>query len=159
VVTPLTLDAVEQAWEARSAIELGVATLTVGAISDDRLRGLGQLREAACPAPAGAFCLEDWLPTYNAFHEGLVSLADSAPLLDAYRRVNAPAMILSLTQKRMEELGLDREQSATAHGHIVELVGAYEASDLAAAKRAIIRHDEFASEVAIRFMDAQGGSI
>ena len=103
--------------------------------------------------------MESWLPAYNAFHEGLVSLADSGPLLDAYRRVNAPAMILSLTQKRMEELGLDREQSATAHEHIVELVGAYEAADLDAAKRAIIRHDEFASEVAIRFMDAQGGSI
>jgi 4-nitrophenol 2-monooxygenase / 4-nitrocatechol 4-monooxygenase, reductase component len=159
VVTPLTLDAVEQAWEARCAIELGVATLTVGAISDDKLRGLQELRDASRPAAAGKFCLDSWLPTYNAFHEGLVSLADSAPLLDAYRRVNAPAMILSLTQGRMEELGLDREQAATAHEHIVDLVAAYDVSDLAAARRAIIRHDEFASEVAIRFMDAQGGSI
>jgi 4-nitrophenol 2-monooxygenase / 4-nitrocatechol 4-monooxygenase, reductase component len=159
VVMPLTLDAVEQAWEARCAIELGVATLTVGAISDDRLRELQALRDASRPAAAGEFRMESWLPTYNAFHEGLVSLADSGPLLDAYRRVNAPAMILSLTQKRMEELGLDREQSATAHEHIIDLVAAYETSDLDAAKRAIIRHDEFASEVAIRFMDAQGGSI
>ena len=58
VVTPLTLDAVEQAWEARCAIELGVATLTVGAISDDRLRGLQALRDASRPAAAGEFRME-----------------------------------------------------------------------------------------------------
>ena len=99
------------------------------------------------------------METYSAVHEGMVSLADSAPLLDAYRRVNAPAMILSLTQTRMEELGLDREQSQTAHDHIVEVAAGYESSDLDATTQAIIRHTEFASEVARRFMDAQGGSI
>jgi DNA-binding GntR family transcriptional regulator len=103
--------------------------------------------------------MDTWVKTYNAFHEGMVGLADSAPLLDAYRRVNAPAMILSLTQTRMEELGLDREQSQTAHEHIVQVVAGYESSDLDATTQAIIRHTEFASEVAGRFMDAQGGSI
>jgi flavin reductase (DIM6/NTAB) family NADH-FMN oxidoreductase RutF/DNA-binding GntR family transcriptional regulator len=159
VITPLTLEAVEEAWRARCAIELGVAGLTVGKLSGQRVAELRRLADAARPAPPAEFQMNTWLPTYNAFHEAMVSLADSAPLLDAYRRVNAPAMILSLTQTRMEELGLDREQSQTAHEHIAELVDAYESSDLDAATRAIVRHDEFASEVAVRFMGEQGGTI
>jgi flavin reductase (DIM6/NTAB) family NADH-FMN oxidoreductase RutF len=159
VITPLTLQAVEEAWRARCAIELGVACLTVGKVSEERVAGLRALADASRPAEPDAFAMESWLPSYSAFHEGLVALADSAPLLDAYRRVNAPAMILSLTQRRMEELGLDREQSQTAHEHIVALVDAYESADLDAARDAIIRHDRFASEVAVRFMGEQGGTI
>jgi DNA-binding GntR family transcriptional regulator len=159
VVTPLTLDAVREAWRARCAIELGVATLAVGQIGYDRLAELRRLGDASQPAPADEFRMAGWLPSYSAFHEGMVALADSAPLLDAYRRVNAPAMILSMTQQRMEELGLDREQAQTAHEHIVALVDAFEANDLGAASRAIQRHDEFASEVAVRFMGEQGGTI
>jgi flavin reductase (DIM6/NTAB) family NADH-FMN oxidoreductase RutF/DNA-binding GntR family transcriptional regulator len=159
IVTPLTLKAVAEAWRARCAIELGVATLTVGNVRAERVAELRRLAEASQPRPPQQFQMETWLPTYSAFHEGLVSLADSVPLLDAYRRVNAPAMILSLTQRRMEELGLDREQTQTAHEHIIQLAEAYESADLQAATQAIIRHDEFASEVAVRFMDEQGGTI
>jgi 4-nitrophenol 2-monooxygenase / 4-nitrocatechol 4-monooxygenase, reductase component len=159
VITPLTLEAVEEAWRARCAIELGVAALTVGKVSTERIAELRRLADASRPAPPEAFRMDAWVKTYSAFHEGMVSLADSAPLLDAYRRVNAPAMILSLTQTRMEELGLDREQSQTAHEHIAQVVAGYESADLDATTQAIIRHDEFASEVATRFMDAQGGSI
>jgi len=159
VITPLTLQAVEEAWRARCTIELGVATLTVGKVSAERVAELRRLADASRPAPPEDYRMDTWVLTYSAFHEGMVSLADSAPLLDAYRMVNAPAMILSLTQTRMEELGLDREQSQTAYEHIAQVVVAYESSDLDAATQAIIRHDEFASEVARRFMDAQGGSI
>jgi flavin reductase (DIM6/NTAB) family NADH-FMN oxidoreductase RutF/DNA-binding GntR family transcriptional regulator len=159
VITPLTLKAVEEAWRARCAIEVGVAALTVGTVSAERIAELRGLADLARPAPPEEYRMDTWVKTYNAFHEGMVSLADSAPLLDAYRRVNAPAMILSLTQTRMEELGLDREQSQTAHEHIVEVAAGYESSDLAATTQAIIRHTKFASEVAGRFMDAQGGSI
>jgi DNA-binding GntR family transcriptional regulator len=159
VVTPLTLDAVREAWRARCAIELGVAALAVGQIGYDRLAELRRLADASQPAPADEFRMDGWLPSYSAFHEGMVALADSAPLLDAYRRVNAPAMILSMTQQRMEELGLDRDQAQTAHEHMVALVDAFEAADLGAASTAIRRHDEFASEVAVRFMGEQGGTI
>jgi flavin reductase (DIM6/NTAB) family NADH-FMN oxidoreductase RutF len=159
VVTPLTIEAVKEAWRARCAIELGVAALAVGELGPGPLADLRRLADAARPAPPEEFRMDSWLPTYSAFHEGMVALAGSAPLLDAYRRVNAPAMILSLTQTRMEELGLDRDQADTAHEHILALVDAFEAADLDAASRAIQRHDEFASEVAVRFMGEQGGTI
>jgi DNA-binding GntR family transcriptional regulator len=158
VVTPLTLDAIKEAWRARCAIELGVAALTVGKVDEERLAELRKLADTARPADQD-FAMDTWLPGYAAFHDGLVALADANPLIDAYRRVNAPAMILSLTQQRMEELGLDREQAATAHEHIVALVDAYDAGNLEAASQAILRHDEFASEVAVRFMDEHGGTI
>jgi flavin reductase (DIM6/NTAB) family NADH-FMN oxidoreductase RutF/DNA-binding GntR family transcriptional regulator len=159
VITPLTLQAVKEAWRARAAIELGAAAIAVGNVSEERLAELQQLADAARPAPPGEFQMDTWVPKYNAFHEGTVALADSAPLLDAYRRVNAPAMILSLTQPRMEELGLDRDQAQTAYEHIVAVADAYKSADLGAAKSAIVRHDEFSTKVAVSFMDEQGGSI
>jgi flavin reductase (DIM6/NTAB) family NADH-FMN oxidoreductase RutF/DNA-binding GntR family transcriptional regulator len=158
VVTPLTLQAVREAWKARCAIELGVAALTVGKVPSDEVIALRRLSEAARPVDVN-FGLDAWLPSYNAFHEGQVALARSAALTDAYRRVNAPGAILSVTQRQMELLGLDREQCLTAYKHTRELAAAYEAGDLTAASAAIIRHDEFSSEVAVRFMDTQGGAI
>jgi DNA-binding GntR family transcriptional regulator len=159
VITPLTLQAVKEAWRARATIELGAATLTGGKVPAERLAELRRLADAARPAPPEKFTMDGWLPSYNAFHEGTVALADSAPLLDAYRRVNAPAMILSITQSRMEELGLDRDQAQTAYEHIVAVADAYESADLSAVTEAIMRHDEFSTKVAVRFMDEQGGSI
>jgi flavin reductase (DIM6/NTAB) family NADH-FMN oxidoreductase RutF/DNA-binding GntR family transcriptional regulator len=159
VVRPLTVEAVQEAWRARAAIELGVAALTVGQVSEQRVDDLRRLRDAARPVPVGEFDMDRWVPSYNAFHEGLVALADSQPLCDAYRLVNAPAMILSLTQRRMEQMGLDRDQAQTAHGHMVELVAAYEAGDLEGAERVILSHDEQARDVAVSFMDEQGGSV
>jgi DNA-binding GntR family transcriptional regulator len=149
---------VREAWKARCAIELGVAALTVGKVSDGEVISLRRLSEAARPVDVN-FSLDAWLPSYNAFHEGLVALARSETLTEAYRRVNAPGAILSVTQKQMELQGLDRAQCMTAYGHSREVVAAYEAGDLVAAQAAIIRHDEFSTEVAVRFMDTQGGSI
>jgi flavin reductase (DIM6/NTAB) family NADH-FMN oxidoreductase RutF len=157
VVTPLTADSVKQAWNARCSIELGVAAQTVGKISDDQLATLKQLAEAA--EPPADFSMDTWVQTYVAFHEGQVALAGSDSLVDAYHRVNAPAMILSVTQRNMEQAGLDREQAAAAHEHMMEVVAGYEAGDTAAVTDAIVRHEALAREVAERFMDAQGGSI
>jgi flavin reductase (DIM6/NTAB) family NADH-FMN oxidoreductase RutF/DNA-binding GntR family transcriptional regulator len=159
VITPLSGDAVNEAWSARCAIELGVASMTVGQIGGVELEQLKALADATTPPPEGEFAMDAWLPSYAAFHEGMVALAASAPLVDAYRRVNAPAMILSITQQRMEELGLDREQALKAHEQLRALVDAYEAVDLPAARGAIIAHDELSREIVTRFMDEHGGTI
>jgi flavin reductase (DIM6/NTAB) family NADH-FMN oxidoreductase RutF/DNA-binding FadR family transcriptional regulator len=159
VVTPLTLEAVRGAWRARCAIELGVAALTVGTLTPEQVAELKTLAAAAEPAPADSFVLDDWLPAYMAFHEGVIGLANSEGLLEAFRRVNAPAMILSVTQRQMEAAGLDREQCATAHQQMLDLVSGYETGNVAAANGAINSHEELAREVAVRFMEDQGGSI
>ena len=158
VVRPLTLQGVQEAWRARCAIELGAASLITGNLTEKALGELRALADAARPAADG-FHMDDWLPAYNAFHERVVELSGSASLLEAYRRVNAPAAILSVTQSEMESAGLDREQAETAHGHICDLDDALARSDRAAAHAAIVRHEEFASELAVRFMKDQGGAI
>ena len=159
VVRPLTLQGVQEAWRARCAIELGAATLICGQTTSDTLAELGALSEAARPVAPEEFHMDDWLPAYSAFHERVVELSGSASLLEAYRRVNAPAAILSVTQREMESAGMDRDQAATAHRHICDLVDALAQGDVTAAHSAIVRHDEFATEVAVRFMNRQGGEI
>lgn len=159
VVRPLTLQGVQEAWKARCAIELGAATLITGQLKTAELAELRGLADAAEPVPEDDFQMDEWLPSYNAFHERVVELSGSASLLEAYRRVNAPAAILSVTQREMESAGMDREQAATAHGHISELADALAEGDLTAAHSVIVRHDEFSTEVAVRFMNTQGGAI
>jgi flavin reductase (DIM6/NTAB) family NADH-FMN oxidoreductase RutF len=158
-VRPLTLQGVQEAWRARCAIELGSATLITGNLSDESLAELSVLAAAARPVAPDEFHMDAWLPAYNAFHERVVELSGSASLLEAYRRVNAPAAILSVTQRQMESAGMDREQAETAHGHICELVDGLAQGDIAAAHSAIVRHEEFSTEVAVRFMNQQGGEI
>jgi flavin reductase (DIM6/NTAB) family NADH-FMN oxidoreductase RutF/DNA-binding GntR family transcriptional regulator len=157
VVTPLTKDSVTQAWRARCSIELGTAAQTVGKVSDEKIAGLKALADAA--EPPDDFSMSTWVNSYIAFHEGQVALADSESLVDAYHRVNAPAMILSVTQRNMEQAGQDREQAVAAHAHMNEVVAGYVAGDLDGVVDAIVRHEELARAVAETFMDSAGGSI
>ncbi len=159
VVRPLTADGVAETWRARCAIELGVAALTVGSCDESTIDQLRELSEAARPAEESDFELSEWLPKYNAFHERFVELCGSTALLEAYRRINAPAAILSVTQQTMEHQGLARDQCETAHLHTQALVSAYEQRDLAAAHAAIKLHEQFASDVASRFMQTQDSPI
>jgi DNA-binding GntR family transcriptional regulator len=159
-VTPLGLEAVEMALRARYAIELGVAGLTVGKVPADRLAELRALRDNT--EPEKTFDQGGWntyLPAYHAFHEGVIALADSAALVDAYRRVNAPAMIISMTSARLAESGDDRQATATSFEHHGDLVAAYEAGDLEAANAAILAHIEYSLLMTRRFMDAAGGQV
>jgi flavin reductase (DIM6/NTAB) family NADH-FMN oxidoreductase RutF/DNA-binding FadR family transcriptional regulator len=159
-VTPLGLEAVEMALRARHAIELGVASLTVGKVPDDRLAELRVLRDNT--EPERTFDQGGWdayLPAYHAFHEGVIALADSAALVDAYRRVNAPAMIISMTAGRLAESGDDRQATATSFDHHGDLLAAYAAGDLEAANAAILAHIEYSLLMTRKFMDAAGGQI
>jgi benzoate/toluate 1,2-dioxygenase reductase subunit len=159
-VTPLTVDAVDTALRARYAIELGVASMTVGKVPDARLAELRGLRDNT--EPDKTFDHGGWdayLPAYHAFHEAVVALADSPALVDAYRRVNAPAMIISMTSGRLAESGDDRQATATSFEHHGDLLAAYEAGDLDAANAAILAHIEYSLLMTRKFMDAAGGQI
>jgi DNA-binding GntR family transcriptional regulator len=161
-VEPLTLEAVHEAQRARYAIELGVAALTVGKVSDERLAGLRAAMELTKPAlyaDGPRFEMDAYLPQYMAFHEAVVALADTAVLVDAYRRVNAPPMIINMTGGRLAESGGDREATETGYAHHRELVEAYERGDLEAVNATILTHIEFTLDITRRFMDAAGGTI
>jgi flavin reductase (DIM6/NTAB) family NADH-FMN oxidoreductase RutF/DNA-binding GntR family transcriptional regulator len=159
VVTPLTLGAVHAGLRARCAIELGIATMTVGKVAPERVRELRALMEATRPAPDDAFKMREYVSRYSAFHEQMVRLAESPSLLDAYRRVNAPMMITRLTSHRAGEERAERKAAKGAFRHHVELVAAYEAGDLELARRTITHHMETALKFTARYMDAAGGEI
>lgn len=159
VVTPLTIDSVEQALRARHSIELGVASQTVGNVPPERIAELRELAEATGPEKFDEGGWDAYLPSYLRFHEGVVGLADSPGLVDAYRRVNAPAMIVSMTAGRLAESGDDREATATSFGHHQELLDAYESGDIEAVNRAIQEHIDYSLMMCRRFMDGAGGEL
>jgi flavin reductase (DIM6/NTAB) family NADH-FMN oxidoreductase RutF/DNA-binding GntR family transcriptional regulator len=159
VVIPLTLEALQEGLRARCAIELGVAEMTVGKVSSERLADLRSAVERSRPANEDSFDMNAHLPLYVAANEAVVRLAESPALLDAYRRVNAPAMITSLTAARAREHHADRQAADDAHRHHLALLEAYEAGDLGAANEEIHRHIRHTIRYTERHMDAAGGQV
>ena len=162
VVTPLTAAAVEDGLEARRAIELGVAAATVGRLSEEQLLELRAAVESTRPAPAddpAAFDMSEHLKKYAAFHEYFVGLAGSPALVDAHRRVNAAAMILSVTGKRAVAQHAYADAASSAYRHHAKLLAAYEAGDLEAAVRTIRRHIDGSLEFTRLYMESVGGEV
>lgn len=127
--------AVDEALDARCAIELGAAELAVGRVDPAGLRELRAAMERTLPLIAHDRFLDvrAYADANARFHEALVALAGSPALLDAYRRLSLPGILVR---------GLDASSEAgagltTDHVAIVE---AYEAGDLHAARAAIHRH-------------------
>jgi 4-nitrophenol 2-monooxygenase / 4-nitrocatechol 4-monooxygenase, reductase component len=159
VVIPLTLEALQEGLRARCAIELGVVQMTVGKLSPDELDDFRQAVLLSAPGDPESFDMNEHLPRYATANEQLVLLADSPALLDAYRRVNAPAMITSVTAARAAERHADRLAAEDAHKHHVALLEAYERGDLAAAFDEIHRHIRHTINYTERHIDAAGGRV
>ncbi len=162
VVMPLKLEGLQEGMQARCAIEVGAAAATIGRADGERLAEVERSLEATRPEHfdrGDAFDLDGYLAAYLAFHESVVALADAPMLVDAYRRVNAPALIVSLTRARLAEVGADRKSAETAFGHHRELLEGYRAGELAAVTRAIVIHSQFALDVARQHMAAAGGEL
>jgi flavin reductase (DIM6/NTAB) family NADH-FMN oxidoreductase RutF/DNA-binding FadR family transcriptional regulator len=159
VVTPLTAEAVSHALRARYAIELGAAALSVGSVPRDRMAEVRELMEAAGPGRFDEGGWDAYLPKYLAFHEAIVGLAGSPALVEAYRRANAPAMIINMTAARLAQAGVDREATEVSDAHHRSLVDAYASGNLAEANRAILAHIDYSMLMCRQFMDAAGGQL
>jgi DNA-binding GntR family transcriptional regulator len=151
VVTAVDRRMVEQAFQARSAIELGVAELTVGRVSRAELRELRDRAWATAALVAGGqpVDIDADLGLDAAFHEYLVGLADSDALIAAYRRLSLPVWVTG--RHAPADAVLSREHLA--------LVDAYEAGSLDEAKRAITAHNDHAQGIGEAAVLAAGGRI
>jgi flavin reductase (DIM6/NTAB) family NADH-FMN oxidoreductase RutF/DNA-binding FadR family transcriptional regulator len=156
-VTPLTITGVVEGLEARRAIELGVATCTAGRLTPEQLDEFRAAVEAT--RPADDFDVNDHLAKYAGFHEYFVGLAGSPALVDAHRRVNTAAMIMSVTGRRA--LGEDGYKVAaeSAYRHHLRLLEAFEAGDLPAATAVINHHIDESLVFTRRHMEAVGGQL
>lgn len=148
IVTAVDRSTLEHAFQARTAIELGVAELTVGRVSHSELR---ELRDrawstAALAATGHLVDLDAHLETDAAFHEYLIGLAESGVLVAAYRHVSGPALVAG------------RADAMLSREHLA-LADAYEAGSLDEAKRAIRAHNDQALGLCEAAVLAAGGRL
>ena len=141
---PASSEVVEEALRTCRAVELGAVNSTIGIIPRERLAELRRRMLQTRPAPHadGSFDLSAHVERYVAFHEYLVSLVDSATLLEAYRRAGAPKLIARLLGALDAESGADRQAAESAFRDHARLVEAYEREDADAAIGAIRHHLE-----------------
>jgi 4-nitrophenol 2-monooxygenase / 4-nitrocatechol 4-monooxygenase, reductase component len=153
-LTPITVRTSDETFDARCAVEVGVAELTVGHASTADLAELRRLMEETLPLiEADRFVdLAAYGQANQRFHEFHVSLAKSRPLSDSYARLTNLGLIartLSPSDEASSELVRDHER----------WVEAYEASDVEAATRVIREHAERTKETHRKAIESAGGEI
>jgi flavin reductase (DIM6/NTAB) family NADH-FMN oxidoreductase RutF/DNA-binding FadR family transcriptional regulator len=141
-VASVTSQAVTDALDARCAIELGAAELSVGRTTPADVTDLRRRAEHIAPLVAGgpAADIEAYARANTAFHEALVGLAGSSALLDAYRSLGLPGILVR---------GVGRSPALTSavNDDHRAIVRAYQEGDLAAARAAIIGHTDRAKAI------------
>jgi flavin reductase (DIM6/NTAB) family NADH-FMN oxidoreductase RutF/DNA-binding GntR family transcriptional regulator len=154
VLKPVTEESSEQAFDARCAIELGAAAMTVGRVPDHRVAALRALMEETEPlVAAGKFGDVEAFTRHNeAFHNAMVDLADNPTLSDAYRGLGVSGLMVSLLAEGSEA----GREIVEEHQAIVE---AYERGNLDEAIRMIAQHNETAKSTMRRAILAAGGEL
>ncbi|HEY7621925.1 MAG TPA: flavin reductase [Solirubrobacteraceae bacterium] len=144
----------DAAFDARCAIELGAARLTVGSVEGEQLAELRRRMEATrALIHDGRFTDVDGYVSANArFHEHLVGLAGNAALLDVYRRLSIPSL---MTRMFMHH---DHASDALIADHEA-LVDAFERGDLDAAIATILTHTQRAKQTNAAAIAAGGGRV
>ncbi len=148
-VAPLTSKIVEDAYDVRLALELLGAERTVGRLSPHQLAVLRTRMEATLvhrDAPGGS-----WHDANRRFHMFQIDLADNQPMSDAYRRLS-----VNLLMERVLGGKGGPWMEAMNREHI-EIVEAFEASNLARAQDAIRRHNESGRRIAVEAIERHGG--
>jgi 4-nitrophenol 2-monooxygenase / 4-nitrocatechol 4-monooxygenase, reductase component len=154
IVKPVTPESSEQAFDARCAMELGVAATTVGQVPPHRVAALRKLMEETVPLVSGGrfVDIEAYTRHNEAFHNALIELADNPTLLDAYQRLGVAGLMVSLLREGTEAAG----EIIDDHRAIVD---AYERGSLLDAVEVIKRHNQNAKETTRRAIAAAGGEL
>jgi DNA-binding GntR family transcriptional regulator len=145
-VTPVTVKQVEDAYDVRLALELLAAEKSVGRTTPAELAELRRLMLATMPRPGA-----DWHGLNREFHAYQVALAHNPVLADSYRRLTVNAVMERITA------GTEASWLDAVTAEHVELVEAYEATDLARVERALRRHNQTGRGVAGEAIAARGG--
>jgi flavin reductase (DIM6/NTAB) family NADH-FMN oxidoreductase RutF/DNA-binding transcriptional regulator YhcF (GntR family) len=154
VVSAIDVQTSDDAFDARCAIELGVADLTVGRVKPQDVVELRRSMEATLGLISDGHFKDivAYIQMNAAFHESMVSLAGSAALLDSYRRLSIPAImgrLFATFDGASEELLYEHQA----------LVAAYEQGDLNLAREVIRCHSERAKATNRRAIQAAGARV
>ena len=154
VIKPVTLETADQAFDARCAIELGVAATTVGRVSAEALAELRRLMIASEPllARERVVDVEEFARRSGAFHHAIVAMSGNPTLIDSYERLGIAGLTMSLMRE-------DSATGADIRDDHRELVEAYERGDLATVMLVIVRHNENVKATNRRAIEAAGGQL
>lgn len=153
-VKPLTATLMSETHDVRCAIELFAADRTVGRLSPGQLETLREhMRRTNDLVSEQEFVDKHAFMLANeAFHEYIVDLAENATLCETYRSLSLHKLMERAFAGTTNEAG----NSNNEHRQIVE---AYEAGDLIAARAAIVANVETGKRLALAVLDASGGVI
>jgi flavin reductase (DIM6/NTAB) family NADH-FMN oxidoreductase RutF/DNA-binding GntR family transcriptional regulator len=152
-VTPITVQAAWEAYDARASIECGAIDQIGEALTVSQLADLREAAEGTLPwIRNDRFVdVDRYVSSNTRFHEALVSLTGNVALLQAYRRLAMPAVMAKALHGTEETL----DRFTADHVQLVDLL---EAGDLPAA-RALVRDHSDAGKERVRIaITAAGGS-
>jgi len=131
------IEAADDAFEARLALELGAATMMVGRLDSERLAELRRLAEASVPFFENERFtdVEGYRTANQAFHSALIECTGVTALRSAYN-------VLSIQDLMGQALTTETQVTPQVAQDHVDLVAAYEAGDLTAAHRLLIDHNK-----------------
>jgi flavin reductase (DIM6/NTAB) family NADH-FMN oxidoreductase RutF len=154
VVRPLDAAASDDANDAKLAIELGAADLTVGRLDAAQLAEFRRLAEATGTHVAEGHLtdVESYIGANETFHAFPIRATGIAALAEAYDHLSLPDLMSRALTSDVEV----SEQLINDHR---QLVAAYDRGDLAAAKRVISAHNERAKATQRAGIERAGGQL
>jgi benzoate/toluate 1,2-dioxygenase reductase subunit len=144
---------VDEAFDARMAIELGAVQLTVGKLSAEQIGEFRRLAEGTAPGVAEGHFTDAaaYRESNAAFHAFLVEATGNATLVDAHRRLAVLDYMAQALAPGVDVVG-DVVQDHR------DLVDAYERGDVATARDIIVNHTEHAKATMRAGIEKSGGS-
>ena len=155
VVRPLTAELMDELHEARLALELHAASLTVGSLTRGQLDRFHELLEETI-GPVSDRRMTDvgrYLLANAAFHEYQVDLAGNATISEMHRRL----CVFQLQERALIVLGESAAgDSDEEHRAIID---AYERGDIEAARAALTANVETGRRIAHTAIERAGGVL
>lgn len=155
VVRPLTVQLMDEVLEARAALELHAAELTIPTLTDPELASLRDAMNQTLPPVSGREIvdLRTYMQVNQAFHELQVDLTGNSVMSDMYRRL----CVHQLLERAALVLGVSAAGgSSEEHAAIVS---AYADRDVAAARAALRANVETGRTIAREAILRIGGSL
>ncbi|NKX54203.1 flavin reductase [Arthrobacter mobilis] len=151
--TPITRGLMDSVYDGRATIELGVLASHFDKFTDEDVAALAALTdELGRLRASGKDALDEFLKVNVMYHDRLVSVAGSAQLTDAFRR-------LGIGTVWRQALAGDEWARQMDHSHIVDLTKALKARDAAKAVEALQAHTAFGKQLAAEVIDRHGGAV
>ncbi len=155
VVRPLTAELMDELHEARLALELHAAALTIGSLKPAELERFHELlEETIAPVSNGRMTDPNRYLQANAdFHDFQVDLAGNATISEMYRRL----CVFRLQQRAL--ILLSESAAGDSDEEHRAIVAAYEQGDLDAARVALTANVDTGRRIARAAIERAGGVI